>query len=94
MIQYKMPILFFEPDHRVAQMDGLMKLRRLFGQRVHQVLGQDLGETAHVEDVFFWIEGRELAAKRGQRVHDLRSCATHAPAPEHGEEGPLAPPRR
>ena len=55
-----------------------VKLRRLLNQRVHQVLGQDFGESTHVEDVFLGVKRRQLPAELRQCIHYLSGGAPHA----------------
>ena len=71
-------------------MRGGAELKSLRDHVAHEVLGQDLREAGHVEDVLLGIEGHELAAERGQGVHDARRGAAHARV-EGGEE-PGRPP--
>jgi hypothetical protein len=75
----------------LIQVHGLTKLRRLFPQVFHQITGQHLGKTANVEDVFFRIQGRELAAGLTQCVDHLRLRSSHARVEERKEtRGPRA----
>ena len=58
-------------------MHRLVELRRLLGERFHEILREHLRKAGDVEDVFLGIERGELAAELRQRVDDLRrrACA-------------------
>src|SRR5690349_21509358 len=76
--EHEMPVLFLEADHVLAEVDRLAELRLLFGELLHEILGEDLRKTGDVEDVFLGVQRRELSAELRQRVDDLRRRLAHA----------------
>ena len=62
-----------------------VELSRLLDQRVNQILGQNPGESADVEDVLLGVKRRELPAQLRQGVDDLGRRAAH-PGIKRGEQ--------
>ncbi len=80
--QHVVIVFLLECDNTLTEVSRqprfAMKLRRLLGEVFHQVFGEHLGITCHIEDVFFGIQRRELSTKFGERVNYLCRRATHA----------------
>ena len=67
-----------ERDHALIAMHRRPELCGLLRERAHEVLGEYLWEPAHVEDVLFGIQRRQLSARLRKGVDDLGGSATHA----------------
>ena len=76
--QNEVIVVPLECGHVLIKVRLEMELRRLFDERIHHVLGQNLGEAANVEDVLLGVERGELAAELGQGVNDAGRCPTHS----------------
>ena len=66
-------------------MDRRAPAQSLGREILHQVLAENLGEAADVEDVFFGIERRDLSAHVVQRVDQPAGGPAHAGV-EGGEQ--------
>ena len=67
-----------EAQYFLHQADRRRKARSLNDHLGGQVAGQDFGKARHVVDVFFGIEGGQLAAEFGQAVNDLGLHLAHS----------------
>ena len=83
----KRPSSSSSPTTLWCEMNRLLELRRLLGERAHQVLGEDLGKAGDVEDVFLGVERGELAAELRQRVDEARRRAAHSSVEEAEDPG-------
>jgi len=59
-------------------MDGLLELEGLLGHPLHEVLGEHLRETGHVEDVLLGVQRGELAAHLVEVVDQTAGGTAHA----------------
>ena len=73
----EMIVLPFERGHVLVEMRFEMELRRLLNQSTDQILGQDFGEAADVEDVLLGIESSELPSELRQGVDYLGGRSPH-----------------
>src|SRR6266566_6054793 len=83
--QNEVVLVPLECDHVLIEVRLEMELRCLFDERVHHVLGQNLGEAADIEDVFLGVQRRELTAQLRQGVDNARRCPAH-PSVKSGEQ--------
>src|SRR5687768_17075290 len=90
-LQHEMPVVLVQPRDTLAEVRGLLELRGLVAQRLHQVLREHLRIARDVEDVFLGVERGQLAAQLGERVDDLRRRTPHSGVEEREEpRGPAA----
>src|SRR5262249_46663590 len=78
-------VLFLETHHALAEVNRLLELARLLGERLHEIFREDFGKARDVEDVFLGVQRRQLTAELRQRMDDLRGRASHAGI-EKGED--------
>ena len=71
-------VVLLERGDVLVEMGLEVELLRLLLERLDQIFGQNLRESAHVEDVFLGVERRELAAELGKGIDDLGGRATHS----------------